>query len=451
MYTELHPVTYYFYPLLNNERTNSEELDSDVNLFRNEFSLVSANKKPALLYIHIPYCHDICQFCPFHIRVDNDESVYKEYTNYLCKEMSLLSQQKYIKNKEFSAVYFGGGSPSIFPPVMLQQIFESMHKHFNILPGAEISFEGEPRTLGDGKRLDVLKQFEVKRISFGLQTYDPEIRKLFKIKASLTDVENVRKNSREWAFDEVNVDMMYDLPGQTPDSLRRDLDRLCSDNFDSVDYYNLHYFSFPKKIKLGMRNGTLPSKPNQATHMKLAQEVTDHMVSSGYNHVADQVFSRNEEVCEYFKLLWGGGNGQHDSETIAVGTSARGYINGVSYLNRTSNRDYYRLLDVNILPIHKVSNRLNTRENRGAAFFLKFFQLEKKYQNAITSISPELLRDWIANGYLKESDLSYELTPKGKLWIPNMTVDLLESEQRNIALSSTELLSKRDGTRTGTF
>ncbi|MCJ8270506.1 MAG: radical SAM protein [Psychrosphaera sp.] len=292
MFTELYPVTYYFYPLLPHEKRTQDLLDPDMNALGQIFIKPRQQQDSALLYIHIPYCHDICQFCPFHVRVDNDESVFRLYTDYLCREIQLLSKQQYIKDMTFSAVYFGGGSPSIFPVEQLERIFQAINRYFDISVSAEISFEGEPQTLGDPARLDLLKQFNVSRISFGLQTYDQKTRELFKIKATLADVENVRVNGRARGFADINVDMMYDLPGQNLITLEQDMQRLLEDDYDSVDYYNLHYFAFPKKFKLDMTNGKIAAKPNADMHMKLTQSVTDFMTTHGYNHVADQVFSK---------------------------------------------------------------------------------------------------------------------------------------------------------------
>jgi coproporphyrinogen III oxidase-like Fe-S oxidoreductase len=451
MFTELYPITYYFYPLLPHDKRKQDILDPSMTALQQAFSQPRQQKDNALLYIHIPYCHDICQFCPFHVRVDNDESVFRKYTDYLCKEMKLLSEQAYIKDMSFSAVYFGGGSPSIIPADQLKSILQAMNRYFNILPNAEISFEGEPKTLGDPNRLDLLKEFNVSRISFGLQTYDQKTRELFKIKATLADIENVRINAQAREFADINVDMMYDLPGQDLSALDLDMRRLLEDGYDSVDYYNLHYFAFPKKLKLDMENGKVPAKPNAEMHMALTQNVTDFMTTNGYNHVADQVFSKQQHVCDYFKLLWGGGYGEHKAETVAVGASARGYIDGLSYLNRSNVRDYYGFIDRNTLPLQKVSERLSQPHNRGAAFFLKFFSLDKRHQQALNTIPSHLLQTWKAQELIYETQDAIRLTRLGKLWIPNMMVDLFEPEQKLLATGSKDLLTKKQGSRTGSF
>ncbi len=451
MYRDLYPVTYYFYPLLPPGNKPQDLLSRQMQQLHKALVTPAGNISGSLLYIHIPYCHDICQFCPFHVRVDDDNTVFQKYTDGLIREMQLLADQPRIADMTFTSVYFGGGSPSIFPAEMIDKLLITIKALFKLTPDVEISFEGEPATLSDNKRLDVLESHSVARLSFGLQTYDQKMRELFKIKATLNDIANVRKNTLNRSFTDINVDMMYALPGQNISSLYYDLEHLRDDGFDSVDYYNLHYFAFPGKFIDAMNKGEIPAKPDQDMHFALLQEVMDYMKSNGYHYVADQVFSKHQQVCEYFRVLWGGGYGQHNAETIAVGASARGYIDGMSYMNRTNVRDYLAMLDKNVLPFQKVSSQLNNPANRGAAFFLKFFSHLKQYQQSLDSISIDLLRRWENDGLIRESADAWQLSEAGKLWIPNMVIELFEQEQRVMAEASTDTLIAKHGTRTGSF
>src|SRR5262249_39281877 len=137
----------------------------------------------------------------------------------------------------------------------------------------EISFEGEPRTLGELDLLVLLKERGVSRISFGLQTYDEAHRERFRIQATLADVDRVTNHARKVRFDDVHVDMMYDLPGQPVTSLHDDLAALERAGYDSVDYYNLHYYAFPKTFKSAMERGEIPAKPSVEAHFSMLQEI----------------------------------------------------------------------------------------------------------------------------------------------------------------------------------
>ncbi|MEN9867210.1 MAG: hypothetical protein RL748_2800, partial [Pseudomonadota bacterium] len=316
---------------------------------------------------------------------------------------------------------------------------------------AEISFEGEPVTLGDPERLDVLREFDVSRISFGLQTYDASLRQHFNINATLDDVARATRLARERQFDEINVDMMYNLPGQTIKQLEQDIARLIEDDFDSIDYYNLHYFAFPKQFKEMMAGGKIPAKPSDGVMLALAEQLRVLLPRAGYANVADQVYSKRSKVCEYFRLLWGGGDGRHDAETIAIGSSARGYVDGLCYMNHGNVNRYMEAIEQDQSALEKVSARLQCQENRGAVFFSKFLRLDKQYQAAIDSIPPELFQSWIDNGYLYDAGDAWQLSERGKLWTNNITREAFEPGQLATSQAVLVNLVAKPGIRTGTF
>lgn len=446
MYPELHPVTYYFYPLFDLAHPNSEH-----HSFAHSMAQPAARGVESLLYVHIPYCHDLCKFCPFHVRVDKGEQVYQRYVNAACREMQAIGRLPRVAATEFRAVYFGGGSPSILPAAQLRQLFASIHQNFRIAQGAEISFEGEPVTLGDPERLDVLREFAVSRISFGLQTYDQALRQHFNINATLDDIARATRLARERQFDEINVDMMYNLPGQTIAHLERDIARLIEDDFDSIDYYNLHYFAFSKPFREQMAAGKIPAKPSDGVMLALAEQLRHLLPRAGYANVADQVFSKRDKVCEYFRLLWGGGNGRHDAETIAIGSSARGYVDGMCYMNHGNVNRYMEAVEQDLPAVEKISARLQCPENRGAVFFSKFFRLEKQYQAALDSIPPAVFQSWIDDGYLYEAGDAWQLSERGKPWTNNLTRDAFEVGQLATSKAVLVNLSAKPGIRTGTF
>ncbi|WP_432783586.1 coproporphyrinogen-III oxidase family protein [Pseudomonas corrugata] len=442
MYEAYYPLTYYFYPLLG---------DAVHQRLPQVFESPVAAGVETLLYVHIPYCQDMCRFCPFHVRVDKDTTVYERYTNALCQDIRAEAASARGRSSKLRAVYFGGGSPSVLSPEQLQRIFNAIRESFSLDADAEISFEGEPKTLGDPYRLEILKNEGVQRISFGLQTYDPELRKHFNIAATLDDVANVREQGRRFGFDEINVDMMYNLPGQTLASLDRDLTRLIDDGFDSVDYYNLHYFAFPPKFKRQMEEGSIPAKPSEKIMLALFEQLRHRLAEAGYANVADQIYTRKAKVCEYFRLLWGGGNGEHRAETLAVGSSARGYVDGFSYMKHSNVNKYMDAIELGLPSIEKSSVALDRPENRGAVMFPKFLRLDKANERALATVNPELIANWIEHGLLSETADAFEVSQRGRLWTNNMTTDLFEATQRQVGGQVLTVLEHKPGARTGSF
>ncbi|WP_416398891.1 coproporphyrinogen-III oxidase family protein [Allohahella sp. A8] len=447
MYNNYFPVTYYFYPLL--------DLGFDVCAESQNFLQALDTPTPGnvetLLYVHIPYCQDLCRFCPFHVRVDKDFSVYERYTNALCTDLKQTAESTRGASSTIQAVYFGGGSPSVLSAEQLRRIFETIYASFTLAPDVEISFEGEPKSLGDPARLELLREMRVSRLSFGLQTYNQNLREAFNISATLDDVENVTRRARDIGFDEINVDMMYNLPGQTLADLDRDIEHLLADGYDSIDYYNLHYFAFPPKFKREMATGKIPAKPSEPVMLALFEQLRAGLSAAGYVNVADQVYSRKPAVCEYFRLLWAGGYGEHRAETLAVGSSARGYIDGVAYMKYGNVNRYMDGIEKGENTVEKISRRLSRPENRGAVMFPKFLSIKKQHDAALQTIPKSLLAQWTEHGYVYETATEYRISERGKLWTNNMTTDLFEAVQREIGDRAVIALSEKAGTRTGTF
>jgi len=445
MYETLHPITYYFYPLL-------EERGLDACDPTTLFSPSDVVWPETLLYVHVPYCHDLCRFCPFHVRVAPERETYVRYAEALIQEARLVAKQPNIAGRPIRAVYFGGGSPSILPVDVIAGVFDALEQEFTLTADVEISFEGEPRTLSNPALLELLARRGVSRVSYGLQTFDPVQRHdRFNIRATLQDVENCTNNARSIGFKDINADMLYDLPGQDVSALREDLRRVGELGLDSVDYYNLHYFAFPSTFKAKMDRGEVPAKPDQDMHLLLAREVRRGMEELGLHNVADQIFSRHGAVCEYFRLLWGGGDGDHQAETIALGASARGYLAGRCYMNDSNTASYLSAVEAGRLPIQKISRRLQRPENRGAVFMAKFLRLSKHRRAAYDSIAPDVRRQWSEWGLVEETDDAWILTERGKDWTTNMMYDAFEESQRTGADTSLVRLVGRPGSRTGTF
>jgi oxygen-independent coproporphyrinogen-3 oxidase len=118
------------------------------------------------LYLHIPFCHQACHYCDFHFstRLSGKAALVEA----LIKEIEL--QKDYLRTRKLSTIYFGGGTPSTLSPDELSAIFKAIHKHFEVLVGAEITLEANPEDLTP-EYLSVLKELGVNRLSIGIQSF----------------------------------------------------------------------------------------------------------------------------------------------------------------------------------------------------------------------------------------------------------------------------------------
>lgn len=427
MYQTLTPVTHHFYPL-------QRHTDRDRPPF-SEFLDALGRPKPEptdnMIYLHIPYCEKRCMFCPFHVRVKRDPAVYERYVAALEREIAMLARLPYVRGMEFRAVYFGGGSPSLLTVPQVARLYDALRRAFAIASGAEWTFEGEPAGLRDPALLEYLAAQGTTRLSYGIQTFDDALRRRMNIAATVDDALACGARAKALGFTDINVDMMYHLPGQTIEDLERDLTTLAACDFDSVDYYYMSYYAMPKSAFVGMEKGTFPKRPPERMRAEMGHYVRRRMTELGYSHVTDHVFSRLPRGSEYYRILWGGGDGEHRAETLAVGASARGYLDGYGYANTLAPDPYVEQVEAGELPVFKVSDRLSEPRNRGMVFFPKFFRTElaRIPDDTATRVFLDTL---VENGYARIDGRYLVLTEKGKDWIPNITVDLMEPAQREI-------------------
>lgn len=442
MYRDLYPVTHHFYPLQRHEDPSGACFAEFNETLRSPKEGYTEN----LIYLHIPYCQEKCIFCPFHVRVTRDEQIFERYVSALEREVALLGQLRRVREMRFKAVYFGGGSPSLLGIPHLTRLFDALRANFDIESDAEWTFEGEPNTLSQPNLLSFLAEQKTTRLSYGIQTFDRALRDKLLISATVEDAVACRDRAKSFGFQEVNVDMMFHLPGQTMEALEFDIAALESLDFESIDYYYMSYYGLPKRAILDMETGKFPRRPPEALRFDMGAHIHRRMSKAGYHHVTDHVFSKRPDGSAYYRLLWGGGHGEHAAETLAIGASARGYVGGYSYGNIREPIAYIDRVEKGIQPLFKVSGRLRNPRSRGMVFFPKFFVMPK-------SLIPDdgqtrgALQRLIDHELVGEDSQTIFLTEKGKDWIPNITMEFFEPEQREICEDWVHTLNSRSSNR----
>ena len=187
------------------------------------------------LYVHIPFCQAICGYCNFN-RGLLDEALKARYVAALAREIREAGDGRAV-----DTVFFGGGTPSLLQPVEVEQILRACHESYAITPEAEVTLETNPET-SSAARLAAFRQAGVTRVSFGVQSFDDgELARLGRIHSADRAAAAVGE-ARAAGFDNVSLDLMLWLPGQSSDSWRRTVDRAISLAPDHVSLYLLELY-----------------------------------------------------------------------------------------------------------------------------------------------------------------------------------------------------------------
>jgi len=315
---------------------------NDLNKFsQNQLtSLTSQNLKG--LYIHIPFCSEICKFCPFNKR-KSDASNLEEYVVSVCSEIDLYSKIGVYGNLSF--IYFGGGTPSILSPKQLEQILNTIRNCFEFQTDIEISIEAHPKHITNEYAIE-LKKVGVNRISSGVQSFNDTILKnigaTHTAKYSYSASEIMRNH-----FDNSGIDLLYKCNGQEIFHWENDLMAFNKFEFNHLSTYVL----------------TLPKNQSNSgiEEINMATYADSYLTSQNYQHYASCAtggfdFSREGYKCKYETEHWG----SPQSEYLGIGAGAFGFVANRTTVNLHNIEKYIISLSKGKLPLLSLSSSDST-------------------------------------------------------------------------------------------
>ena len=187
------------------------------------------------LYVHIPFCPRRCPYCAFAVETGSDD-LHERYAAALCAELATYGEL--ARPPGLSSVFFGGGTPSRLDPRLLERVLSTARCHLGIAPGAEITVEANPATT-DTDRYSALRQIGFNRISVGAQSFrDSSLRTLGR-EHTAADAVRAYRASREAGFENVNLDLIFSIPGATPVDWRQTLETVLDLRPEHISTYAL--------------------------------------------------------------------------------------------------------------------------------------------------------------------------------------------------------------------
>jgi oxygen-independent coproporphyrinogen III oxidase len=207
-----------------------------------------------LLYVHLPFCFSECLFCNSFPRKTNRQ-LQQDYLESLLKEIDLFCNSGLFQGKKVKCIHFGGGTPTAFSNLDLQRILEKIRSRVDGAQDCNTTCEAHPTTLSDPNRIKGLSHMGIDRISLGCQTFDPDVLKRCNRFHTQAQIETIIDRAQEAGI-KTNIDMMTGLPGQSLDSVKKDLAILDTIRTDAVEYIR-HEIVNPMIIALYRENPDL--------------------------------------------------------------------------------------------------------------------------------------------------------------------------------------------------
>lgn len=350
------------------------------------------------VYIHIPFCKEICSYCDF-CKMLYHSSFVDCYLNALEKEV----KDNYL-GEILDTIYIGGGSPSCLSIKQLKKLFE-ITSLFKTSPHLEFTMEANFDSC-DEEKLLLFKKNKVNRLSFGIESFEPKFLKVMKRNLSYEEVLEKIKICRKLGFDHINVDLMYGFKDQTLEDLKEDLNKVLSLSVDHISTYSL---ILEEHTELYIHHY---KRANDDLDSKMYSLIMKDLEDNGFYHYEISNFCKEGHESKHNLTYW------NNEEYYGFGLGASGYIKNRRYTNTRSLTNYLtgkRVLEIESLTLEEQMSYemiLGLRKTRGVS--KKEFQ--RKYH--LTIEEKFAIMELIKNQLLID-DGEYIFIPKEKLYVSN--------------------------------
>jgi putative oxygen-independent coproporphyrinogen III oxidase len=358
-------------------------------------------------YIHIPFCHHICHYCDFNKVFMKGQPV-DEYLQALEKEMSLS-----LNKQVMETVFVGGGTPTALNEKQLDKLVSAINIQLNIDTKTEYTFEANPGDLSKEK-LAILKDAGVNRLSFGVQTFNDELLQKIGRSHRAKDVFESIENAKTAGFDNISIDLIYSLPGQTKQDFVESIQTALG--LGLVHYSGYSLIIEPKTVFYNLlQKGKLPL-PGEDAEAEMYETLMEQMENGGLKQYEISNFAIPGFESRHNLTYW------NNEEYYGFGAGAHGYVDGIRQSNFGPLKKYMEPLSKGKLPImdaHKVTLEekmeeemfLGLRKTEGVS--IRHFE-EKFGQNPLNLFGGQI-KDWSAKGLLKSDGDQISLTRQGRL------------------------------------
>jgi len=310
------------------------------------------------LYVHIPFCVRKCNYCDFcSYAAKDNEAAFCNYATWLKKELESWNKEDL---DSISSVYFGGGTPTLLPLTDLEDIFSYIQKTCGLLPQAEVSMECNPGAINI-EDLPKLREMGINRLSIGIESFSAEhLQQMGRI-ASAEDGPHVVEAARCAGFDNINIDLIYGLPGQTLDEWQEDLRRAIALDVDHISLYGLSLSeNTPWGRAVAEGRLILPDEDLFADMMELS---LDMIPGAGYHHYEIANFAKSGYECRHNLTYW------HREDYLGIGVAAASCYGNIRQTNCRDLDEYQKSLRQKGIPAHE-KECLSQEEVINEAMFL---------------------------------------------------------------------------------
>ncbi|MEP6946552.1 MAG: radical SAM family heme chaperone HemW [Acidobacteriota bacterium] len=286
---------------------------------------------PAGIYIHVPFCRSRCSYCDFATDVYRDSAAVERYVEALCREIGAFETVE----SEADTLYFGGGTPSLLTSRQLQRLIEMVRSKFSLSAHSEITLEMNPATV-TADSLDGYRSLGVNRASFGVQTFNDRHLKLLARGHDADDARNTYRMLRSAGYENISLDLIAGLPGQSFADWERNLDEALG---LAPEHLSLYLLEIHEGTPLAeqVRSGRRPV-PDPELAADMYEHMIDKLAAAGYEQYEISNFAKPGFASKHNSKYW------TLDPVYGFGVSAHSFDGKMRYANERDTASYVRMI-----------------------------------------------------------------------------------------------------------
>ena len=363
------------------------------------------------LYVHIPFCKQKCMYCDFPA-YQNLQDYYETYVYALVQEMDLwVSEHPESKAKPIDTIYFGGGTPTELSIQQLQMIVDKIKSTFTITDDCHMTIESNPGEV-DLQYLTKLVKLGFNRISFGVQTFDDKALTMLHRSHNGEKAKQAVYEAKEAGFTDINIDLIYGLPRQSLEDIKRNLEIVKDLPINHISTYGLQVEVGTYLYHLVQKN--LISIPNESIDESMYDTMMEGLKELGFERYEISNFAKDNSYSRHNLKYW------HYVDYLGFGAGAHSFYDGIRRSNNRNVMPYIQSVDRYIMPTIDTETITVERAQEDFCFLalrtkwgLDEQKFEDRFDVSVHNLFGNILEDLVTKGLLEYQNSSYHLSSEG--------------------------------------
>lgn len=363
------------------------------------------------LYVHIPFCKQKCMYCDFPA-YQNLQDYYETYVYALVQEVDLwISEHPESKERPIDTIYFGGGTPTELSIQQIKMILDKIKSTFTITDDCHMTIESNPGEV-DLLYLTKLVQLGFNRISFGVQTFDDKALAMLHRSHNGEKAKQAVYDAKEAGFADINIDLIYGLPRQSLDDIKRNLVIVKDLPINHISTYGLQVEVGTYLFHLVQKN--LIAIPSESIDEAMYDTMMEGLKELGFERYEISNFSKDNSYSRHNLKYW------HYVDYLGFGAGAHSFYNGVRRSNNRNVMPYIQSVDRYVMPTIDTETITLERAQEDFCFLAlrtKWGLDEQKFEDtfdvSVYDLFGTTLEDLVSKGLLEYQNGSYHLTAEG--------------------------------------